>query len=149
MIMPDPNAIPVWPDPELPHLLDLTPQPPAVGVDLAEPGRDITALTLRVAHDRADTMVWMREAMDQAVTAFNAFGAALTESIREALGYYKDVRWLAEILAANGWSVEYESRQRRYAAWYNARHPGRRVSWRRLTRTQRAELSDLMRKGLL
>lgn len=98
---------------------------------------------LQAANDfMASLRTWFDEtfvpAIQKLADAFSRFADTLASAIRDAfkpLGVHFGDRWLSALDR-----VPWEDRElvfRAYAARYNARHPRRKVTWRRLNRLQR------------
>ena len=86
-------------------------------------------ITLKASSDgfmAALAALWpaMEEAVERSLPIIADFAQAMLP--------YLDPRWRYS-------PEEQEEKYRAYATWYNARHPARRLSWRRLNRPQRYE----------
>ena len=75
----------------------------------------------------------MQPAMEQAVHAFSEFHSAIAAWVNSVFPIMREF-----IVSATPDEIP-ESALRNYARQYNAAHPHRKISWRKLNRHQRAE----------
>lgn len=86
--------------------------------------------------DQAAVWQQITEAVEQVAAALVDFGNAFLAACQQVVGALPR-EWLSELVEPD---LEYlELAYQRYARWYNAWHPGRKVSWRRLNFDQRRE----------
>lgn len=96
----------------------------------------IMADVQKSAEDISAIWAQLAQACQQAAEAITAFAQAVVQAFNEIFGPVA-ARWP---LLIDEPDLEYlELAYQRFARWYNARHRGRRVSWRRLNADQRWE----------
>lgn len=90
----------------------------------------------KMVDDLAPLYGQIAQACQQMGQALSDWGAAIVQAFVEVFGPIA-AQWR---LLTTEPDLEYvELAYRRYARWYNTRHRGRRVSWRRLNADQRFE----------
>ncbi len=86
-----------------------------------------------------ETVRYLFDWAEKTVQAFRDWAAAVAEAMQPALetitAFYQRNRPVIEVVLGALATVE---DLQHYTRWYNAHHSGRRVSWRRLSRAQRA-----------
>jgi hypothetical protein len=85
------------------------------------------------AFEQCNTLGIDFQALSEAVNKINAALSEWANKVAEAFkSFMPTINYVLSELAS-------ETDCKAYAKWYNARHPGHRINWRRLSRPQRSD----------